>query len=296
MAEKKYYWLKLRRDFFKRHDIRIIEEMPNGKDYILFYLKLLLESIDHEGELRFSEAIPYNEQMLSVITNTNIDIVKAAMAIFTELNMVELYDDRTIYMNEAQKLIGSETADAERKRRARKSQKQLPNTNGSGQIPDNVQKCPTEIDIDKDLDLDKENREKSYKKIADLFNFLCPSLNPVKYLSEETKNQIEAQLTKYSIDDFKLLFEKVESSDFLKGENEKKWTASFEWLIKDQNMAKVLNGNYDNAEPTVVSNFGGYSHEELERLSRGESVHIKGNPELEREAAELRETLQEAYS
>ena len=80
MAEsKKFYWLKLKRDFFKRHDIRIIEEMPNGKDYVLFYLKLLLESIDHEGSLRFSDTIPYNEQMLAVITNTNIDIVKAAM-------------------------------------------------------------------------------------------------------------------------------------------------------------------------------------------------------------------------
>ena len=45
---KKYYWLKLKRDFFKRHDMRIIEVMPNGKDYILFYLKMLLESIDHE--------------------------------------------------------------------------------------------------------------------------------------------------------------------------------------------------------------------------------------------------------
>lgn len=56
--EKKYYWLKLKRDFFKRHDIRIIEKMQNGKDYVLFYLKMLLESIDHEGELRFSDAIP----------------------------------------------------------------------------------------------------------------------------------------------------------------------------------------------------------------------------------------------
>ena len=58
MAEQKYYWLKLKRDFFKRHDIRIIEAMPNGKDYILFYLKLLCESVDHEGNLRFSEQIP----------------------------------------------------------------------------------------------------------------------------------------------------------------------------------------------------------------------------------------------
>ena len=76
MAEKdkKYYWLKLKRDFFKRHDIQIIEAMPNGKDYILFYLKLLCESVDHEGNLRFSEQIPYNDQMLSTITNTKINV------------------------------------------------------------------------------------------------------------------------------------------------------------------------------------------------------------------------------
>ena len=117
MAENgKFYWLKLKRDFFKRHDIRIIEEMPNGKDYILFYLKLLLESADHEGSLRFSDTIPYNEQMLSVVTNTNIDIVRSAMKLFLDLNMMSIYDDQTIYMNEVDKLIGSETKWAEKKR------------------------------------------------------------------------------------------------------------------------------------------------------------------------------------
>ena len=130
MAEqKKYYWLKLKRDFFKRHDIRIIEEMPNGKDYILFYLKMLLESIDHEGELRFNETIPYNEQMLSVITNTNIDIVKSAMKIFIDLNMIEILDDSTIYMAEVLKLTGSETAAASRMRKSREKKKALPGCN-----------------------------------------------------------------------------------------------------------------------------------------------------------------------
>ena len=114
MADKKYYWLKLKRDFFKRHDIRIIEEMPNGKEYLLFYLKLLVESIDHEGELRFSDTIPYNEQMLSVITNTNIDVVRSAMKLFVELKMIEVQDDATIYMAEVNKLIGSEWTSAER--------------------------------------------------------------------------------------------------------------------------------------------------------------------------------------
>ena len=144
MAEKKYYWLKLKRDFFKRHDIRIIEAMPNGKDYILFYLKLLLESIDHEGALRFSDAVPYNEQMLSVITNTNVDVVKSAMDIFLSLNMIEVYDDKTIYMNEVDKLIGSETKWAEKKRIQRAKEDNVPLLST---------KCPTELEKEKNKEL-----------------------------------------------------------------------------------------------------------------------------------------------
>lgn len=152
MAEsKKFYWLKLKRDFFKRHDIRIIEEMENGKDYILFYLKMLLESIDHEGELRFSETIPYNEKMLSVITNTNIDIVRSAMKVFVELKMIEILDDSTIYMSEVLRLTGSETAGAERVRRHRKKAQLL-------QCNTDETKCNIEIELEKEIDieLDKE--------------------------------------------------------------------------------------------------------------------------------------------
>lgn len=155
---KRFYWLKLKKDFFKRHDIRIIEAMPNGKDYILFYLKLLVESVDHEGNLRFSETIPYNETMLSVITNTNVDIVRSAMKVFTELNMIELLDDSTIYMNEVEKLIGSETSVAERVRRHRENNKML-------QCNTNVTKCNTEKEIEKDIELDKDidiEKEKEY--------------------------------------------------------------------------------------------------------------------------------------
>lgn len=154
MAEKKYYWLKLKRDFFKRHDVRIIEQMPNGKDYILFYLKMLLESIDHEGALRFNETIPYNEQMLSVITDTNVDIVRAAMKLFVDLGMVEILEDSTIYMNEVQRLIGSETAAAERVRKHRENRKLL-------QSNANETKCNTEIELEKDSELNKELEKES---------------------------------------------------------------------------------------------------------------------------------------
>jgi predicted phage replisome organizer len=155
MAEsKKYYWLKLKRDFFKRHDIRIIEEMPNGKDYILFYLKLLLESIDHEGSLRFSDTIPYNEQMLSVVTNTNIDIVRSAMKLFIELNMMSICDDQTIYITEVNKLIGcaADNDNANRVRRCREKKKQA----ALQSVTDCVTKCNESKSIEKEKELEKE--------------------------------------------------------------------------------------------------------------------------------------------
>jgi predicted phage replisome organizer len=138
--------------------------MPNGKDYILFYLKMLLESVDHEGELRFSETIPYNEQMLSVITDTNVDIVKSAMQVFIELKMIEVFDDSTIYMQEVAKLIGSETKGAERVRNHRKKQKAL-------QCNTDVTNCNTEIEIDTDLEIkiDLETRDKDKKPVRHKF-------------------------------------------------------------------------------------------------------------------------------
>ena len=236
MAEKRFYWLKLKRDFFKRHDIRIIEEMPNGKDYILFYLKLLLESIDHEGSLRFSDTIPYNEQMLSVITNTNVDIVHRAMEIFVELHMIDVLEDSTIYMLETEKMLGSESASAGKMRalreRQRKSQCDLP-----------VIKSDTEKEIEKEIDSDIEKKKQiDYGQIKDLYNEICISFPRLMSLSENRKKAIRARLNTYSVEDFRSVFEAAENSSFLKGKNDRNWQATFDWM--DSNFVKILEGNY----------------------------------------------------
>ena len=176
----KFYWLKLKKDFFKRHDIRIIEEMENGKDYILFYLKLLLESITHEGHLRFSETIPYNEKMLSVITNTNIDIVRSAMKVLVELKMIEILDDSTIYMSEVLKLTGSETAGAERVRKHRQQKALQCNTA--------VTLCNTEIEIEKELDKEKDKSDKPTRT-----RFVPPTVEDVKAYCKERNNNVDAE-------------------------------------------------------------------------------------------------------
>ena len=168
----KYYWLKLKRDFFKRHDIRVIESMPNGKDYVLFYLKLMVESIDHDGELRFSKTIPYDDNMLSVITNTNIDIVRSAIQILSNLGMIEVLDDKTLYMTEVNGLIGSQTFGAERKQIQLKNRAQIV---GGGQKVENL---PPEIDIEKEKELDIE-RDNTHAH-EDFFSGTIPTLQEIK--------------------------------------------------------------------------------------------------------------------
>lgn len=197
MAEtKKFYWLKLKKDFFKRHDIRIIEEMENGKDYILFYLKMLLESIDHEGHLRFSETIPYNEKMLSVITSTNIDVVRAALKVFTELNMIEIFDDQTIYMAEVTKLIGCETEFAKKKREYR--QKLLE----ARQSEDNVRQeidIEKELDIEKEIEIEKEGKpSKSPRHKYGLYNNVLLSDEDMEKLKVEFPDDYEERIERLS--------------------------------------------------------------------------------------------------
>ena len=197
---KKYYWLKLKRDFFKRHDIRIIEEMPNGKDYILFYLKLLLESIDHEGTLRFSDTIPYNEQMLSVVTNTNVDIVRSAMKIFVELHMMDIFDDNTIYMTEVDKLIGSETEWAKKKRLQRAKEDNVPKLSS---------KCPTEIELEKEtyIETDKEVDVDAETDTSRNFELMGGTLG--KNVLLLTDEQHEALLEKLGFDAYNHYLDKL---------------------------------------------------------------------------------------
>lgn len=142
---KRYFWLKLHADFFNRDEIRIIESQTNGKDYIIFYLKIMLKSINNDGKLLFKDTIPYTPEMLASITNTSIDTVRVAIDAFVKLGLITMLDDGALHMQEVQKLVGSESADAERKRNERANKKTVPllaasdsKQTASGHCPENV--------------------------------------------------------------------------------------------------------------------------------------------------------------
>lgn len=239
----KFYWLKLDKDFFKRHDIKIIEAMPNGKDYILFYLKLLCESIDHNGNLRFNDNIPYNEDMLATITNTNVDIVRNAINVFSTLGMIEILDDGTYYMNAVQKMLGSECESAERVRKYRANIKML-------QCNGDVTKSNIDIDIDKELDKDI----KKWKK---------PTVDEIKEYCKERNNGIDANT----------FYDFYESKNWFVGKNKMK-----DWKACVRTWEKRNNGNkkemkkpdwYDDYN-NELSNKLRYNHKNEKPLSQEE--------------------------
>ena len=126
MAEndnKRYYWLKLKKDFFQQHQIKVLKSLPNGRLYALIYLELMAESTSHEGELRYSKLLPYDIVTLSAVIDEDKDNVEKAIETLINLELVEVLEDGTIFMREIEKLIGSETGSAIRKREYREAKK-----------------------------------------------------------------------------------------------------------------------------------------------------------------------------
>ena len=125
-------------------------------------------------------------------------------------------------------------------------------------VQNGTRKSNTLKDIDKDIekksisdDIPERPARKpvDYKAIGDLYNSICVSLSPVKIMSEDRKRAIRARMAAgRTMEDFRRLFEMAEASSFLKGKNNRNWSAKFDWLIKDANMAKVLDGNYEDRD------------------------------------------------
>ena len=126
MNEKRFYWLKLQKDFFKRHDIKYIETLPEGREIAFFYIKLMVESVDHDGELRFSPELPYSNEMLASVTDTPLNIVEISMKTLQELKMININENGTIIIPKVVKMIdsASDTDGARRVRRYREKKQQ----------------------------------------------------------------------------------------------------------------------------------------------------------------------------
>ena len=99
----------------------------------------------------------------------------------------------------------------------------------------------------------EEEREKECQRVADMYNSLCPSLPCVRSLSDKRKDAIGEILQRFSLADIQQAFEMVEASSFLTGKNDRGWSATFDWLMAEDNLEKVLEGNYTDKKGGAAS-------------------------------------------
>ena len=189
---KKYYYIRLKENFFDTNEIVLLESMQDGYLYSNILLKLYLRSLKDDGRLMFNNRIPYNPQMIATITRHQVGTVEKALQIFQEMGLIEVLDNGAIYMLDIQKYIGQSSTEADRPRVYYNKIKQE-------QKPCKIscKKSTPEIEIelrDRDKDIDNKEKNNIKKESAGAHNkkFVKPTVEEVKEYCQERKNSVDA--------------------------------------------------------------------------------------------------------
>lgn len=251
--EKRYYWIKLKTNFFSLDEIDFLLSQENGCKYVVLYQMLCLNTANNNGNLstRVGEMIvPYDiDKIVRDTKYFDIDTVIVALELFKKLGLIYEEENKVFKISKFDEMVGSETSSAKRVREYRERKKLLQcNTNVTQEYRDKSIENRV-IDIEEDIDI---RTKVPYEKIKDLFHEICVSFPKVMKLNDARKKTIKARYNEYNFDIeiFRTLFTKAEESNFLKGDNDNNWSATFDWLLKPQNMIKVLEGNYENKQQT----------------------------------------------
>lgn len=180
---KRYYYLKLKDNFFDRPEIKAIEAIPNGYEYICIMQKMYLRSLSRNGKLMLTDTIPYKPDILSSVLGHRIEVVSAAIDLFKQFDLLVILSDSTIYMTEIQNFIGQSSTEGDRKRLSRKEiddhQLLL-----SGQMSD---KRPPEIE--RELDIERELKKDKKKKDI----FVAPTPEQVTEYGKDSGYNIDGK-------------------------------------------------------------------------------------------------------
>lgn len=186
-SNKRYYWLKLKEDFFEDDTILWLEEQENGKEYVIFYLKLALKSLNDNGKLiRYvgETLFPYDVPALAKLTGTSPDTVAVAMNTFENIGLISRMETGEIYMNQLDEMVGSETLAAEKMRRLRAKEKSVKQValDSSNNVTESYGEL---LEIEKDTEIDTEIESPDSTNVK--YDDDSPYLGLAKYLFTKVK-------------------------------------------------------------------------------------------------------------
>ena len=301
MADVK--WIKITTDIFDDEKILLIESLPDSYAIITVWFKLLcLAGKQNNSGVFMMGQIAYTDKMLATIFRMKETTVTMALQTFEQFGMVEIVDGVITIPNwgkhqNLDQLESKKEYMRKYMKEYREKQKLLTavkpscKTNNKSNVSQAEEDKEKEIEIDSDIE--REEKRITCQQIVDLYHSICKSFPNVRSLSDSRKKAIKARLNTYSLEDFKAVFENAEASSFLKGSNDRNWTATFDWLIKDANMAKVLEGNYaDKGRKEIVPSW--MQKREVTDLERDAVKRLMRNsPELTDRVEKLKQRLQE---
>ena len=151
---RKYYYLKLKENYFDDDSIVLLESMQDGMIYSNILLKLYLKSLKNGGKLQLDDRIPYTAPMIATLTHQQIGTVERALQIYLKLGLMEMLPDGCYYMSNIELLIGKSSTEGERKKQARMV---LQAQKDGGQMSGHLSAiCPPEIELEKKIEIELE--------------------------------------------------------------------------------------------------------------------------------------------
>lgn len=301
-------WIKLTTNMFDNRKIKHLRRLPEGNSIVLIWVMLLTMAgrCNSGGMIFLTENIPYTSKMLADELDFEENTVKLALNALEQLNMI--VTDHGFFTiagwEEYQNIEGMDKIREQnrlRKQKHRENRKLLPDVSRDRHVT--VTQCHA-TEEDKEKESDNRIIDNTYQQIVDMYHAICISFPKIRSVTDARKKAIKARLGKYPIETFKELFEKAEASSFLKGD-EGGWKASFDWLIKEANMVKVLEGNYtdkpkrygrkETVPAWMAEGKRDLSPDEIEAIQRMMAEDNTTDPAFEAEAEAMRKKMQEKY-
>ena len=195
---KKYYYLRLKDNFFDSDELKILESMKDGYLYSNILLKLYLRSLKNDGKLVVNERIPYNSEMLASVTGHQVGTIKQALSIFKELGLIEVLENGAIYMLDIQNFIGKGSTEADRQRLydRRISEERKQNKLTQSRNLEEICKKSTpeiEIELEKDIEIEKEIHSSAKSTTTKRKRFEKPTLSQITQYCLERNNSVNAE-------------------------------------------------------------------------------------------------------
>ena len=182
---KKYYWLKLKADFFTSRAMKKLRRIAGGDTYTIIYLKLQLLSLKDEGLLFYEGVEPTFYEEMALALDEDAENVRATLIFLESMGLISQTNEHEYILTEVPYLIGGESESAERVRRHREKKALLCN----GEVTKGNTEIEIELDIEKEKELDKD-KEKSKSEKAK--RFTPPTLEEVIAYCNERNNNIDA--------------------------------------------------------------------------------------------------------